>query len=134
MKVVGMILIVLTPFAWGQSAESDRALQQARQLESQGKLREATRAFQTFLEQYPQDLRALGSLGVVLARQARYDEAVATYKKALAINSRLPEIHLNLGIAYFKMESFQAAIPPLRRALSLQPSNLQARGLLGMAY
>ena len=31
------------------------------------------------------------------------------------------------------MESFQAAIPPLRQALALQPSNLQARSLLGMA-
>ena len=69
----------------------------------------------------PQDAGAFASLGVVLARQTQYKEAAAAYRRAIALNPRLPGIQLNLGLAEYKQGHFQAAIPPLRAALLQDP-------------
>jgi tetratricopeptide (TPR) repeat protein len=116
------------------SQDIDRAMQHARTLEAQGKLAEATQAWRAIVERNPSNIPALSSLGVLLARQRKYQEAASSYKKALAIDSRIPEIQLNLGLAYFKLGNFRAAVAPFRAALELMPSRFQAKVLLGMSY
>ena len=50
---------------------------------------------------------------MVLSKEAKYDEAASAYKKAIALNSKLPGVQLNLGLAEFKQGRLDAAIPPL---------------------
>ena len=74
---------------------------QAMALEQQGKLAEAAEAWRAVTEHNPQDSAAFASLGVVLARETLYKEAAAAYRKAIALNPRLPGIQLNLGLAEY---------------------------------
>src|SRR5437763_467388 len=49
-------------------------------LEQQGNLREAARAWRSVVSQNPRDARAYATLGVVLAKQENYSEAVGAYR------------------------------------------------------
>jgi len=105
---------------------------EAQALEQQGKLPEAEQSWRQITQADPQDAAAFASLGVVLSREGKYEQAVAAYKQALALNPQLP-IHLNWGLAEFKQQHFDAAIPPLRSALRADPQNLQVLTLLGLS-
>src|SRR5271166_6050803 len=103
-------------------------------LEQQGRLAEAARVWQAVTQQNPNDAAAFASLGAVLSKQQKYQEAASSYRKALALDAKLPGVNLNLGLAEFKQGHFQRAITPFRSALAVDPSNVQARILLGLSY
>src|SRR5450432_1140998 len=102
--------------------------------DAQNKLNAAEKQWQLAVHKDPRDAEAFASLGVVLAREGKYPEAVRSYKKALALNPQLPGIQLNLGLAEFKQGHFPAALAPLNSALSADPQSVQARTLLGLSY
>src|SRR5438067_9344508 len=103
-------------------------------LEQQGRLTEAEKGWTLIVKRTPRDAGAFASLGVVLSKQQKYPEAAVAYRKALALNPKLPGIRLNLGLAEFKQGHFQAAIPALAAVLKSDTSNMQARTLLGLSY
>src|SRR5579884_1549144 len=90
-------------------------------LEEQGKLAEASAAWQQITKQHPTDAAAFASLGLVLAKQGRFTEAVPAYKKAVALNPKLPGLQLNLGLAEFKQGHFREAVSPFTAALTENP-------------
>jgi tetratricopeptide (TPR) repeat protein len=59
-----------------------------------------------------------------------FDEAIAEYKKAIAINPNLAEAHYNLAVAYYYKGQHGLAIEPCDRAIELgykaQPELLEA--------
>lgn len=81
----------------------------------------------------PEDYRAWTDRGVALAREGRYKEAIAAYRKALELNPRAAAAQLDLGLAYFKEGDFTAAAGPLRTAADAMPGNAQVETLLGMS-
>src|SRR5690348_9149077 len=87
-----LALIALPAFASAQAGTPAEAMA----LEQRGKLPEAVEAWRAVTEQNPHDAGAFASLGVVLARETRYKEAATAYRKAIALNRRLPGIQLNL--------------------------------------
>ena len=82
------------------------------------------------------DLKAVqeAQRGVELAHQGRYEEAIVHYRAAAKLDPTLPGIHLDLGLAYFKMKKLNEAASALARAVRASPRNFQARALLGMCY
>lgn len=60
-------------------------------------------------------------------------EAIAAYRKALAIRPKDAQTELNLGIAYFKSGKLPQAIAPLRSAAAAFGDNAQIDTLLGMS-
>lgn len=109
-------------------------------LEKQGKLGQAEQAWLAITQRNPKDAAAFASLGFVLSREQNYSEAAA-YRKAIALNPKLPGVQLNLGLAEFKQAHFDAAIPPLRaalaaleRAVKLDPTQGDAHIRLGNVY
>jgi tetratricopeptide (TPR) repeat protein len=54
---------------------------EAQALEQQGKLSEAEKAWRQVTQANPQDTAAFASLGLVLSRQEKYEQAVPAYKK-----------------------------------------------------
>jgi tetratricopeptide (TPR) repeat protein len=62
-----------------------------------------------------------------------YDEAESNFKKLLAIDPDIAEIHATLGLVYFQEKKFDQAVPELRHALRLKPGLGRASILLAMS-
>jgi tetratricopeptide (TPR) repeat protein len=62
-----------------------------------------------------------------------YDEAESDFKKLLAIDPDIAEIHATLGVVYFQEKKFDLAVTELRRALRLKPGLTRASSLLAMS-
>ena len=70
------------------------------------------------------------NLGVSLSKKQDYRSAIQAYRRALAIDPRLPNLYLNLGLAYFKLGSFREALA----ALTKEPPSDQTTTLIGMSH
>ena len=78
----------------------------------------------------------LHNAGVALYRQGRYEEAIASYRAALEIDSAYALSHAGMGDALFRLQRYEEALESLSRALSLQPDTPIAgpiRKLMGRA-
>ncbi len=107
-------------------------------LEQQGKNAEAETAWRNFLRTHPKDPEPYAHLGLLEARQERYDAAVPLYRRALALNPNVSGLRLNLGLALFKGGELKQAIaefkPLLNSAPSDSPDAERLSILMGMAH
>ena len=71
---------------------------------------------------------------LALAREGKYEQAIAHYKSALALDPALPGVRLNFGLAYLKLNWAEEAATQFERAVKAEPASFQARVLLGMSY
>ena len=86
-----MVLIMAAGHCVGQVAIApDQQRQAALTLEQQGGNDKAEAAWRTYLTMHPSSSEAYAHLGLLEARQERYKEAVPLYRKALALDSRVP--------------------------------------------
>lgn len=92
----------------------------------------AERGFQAVLREQPDNVGAIGNLGIIYARTNRADLAIAAYQRALRISPDDEPILLNLGIVYWKQESYARALPYFTRVVALDPGHRQARQLLAV--
>ena len=80
----------------------------------------------------PDDVRADYEAAVRLLEQERYDQGIA---KLLALEPRMPAIaalHINLGVAYARMNDLDRAEASLRKALELNQQHPAAWNELGL--
>jgi Flp pilus assembly protein TadD len=73
------------------------------------------------------------NLGVSLQAEGKLDDAITSYRKALAIEHNDAEVVNNLGTALQTQGRLDAAIESFRRALSIKPNYAEAHGNLGVA-
>ena len=76
-----------------------------------------THALECTTDNYNADV----GLGVALARQGRYDEAIELYRAALTLVPDSIQAHLHLGSALTRIGRFDEAMRDLRRVLELDP-------------
>jgi tetratricopeptide (TPR) repeat protein len=119
-----------------EAATADHQRERAIALEQEGKSAEAEVAWRAFLKIQP-NAEAYAHLGLLQARQERYKEAVPLYRKALALNSAMPGLRLNLGLALFKAGELKEAIqtfdPLLKDQPPSSPEAQRLRTLIGLA-
>lgn len=70
------------------------------------------------------------NLGVSLAQKQDFKGAVQAYRRALSIDPRLPNLYLNLGLAYFKEGDFREAL----KAFEKEPQSERVVTLVGMSH
>jgi len=63
--------------------------------------------------------RAHYDLGNIYYERGVFDEAIAQYETALAINPNFAEAHNNLGNAYYKISNYSDAADHFDKALAL---------------
>ena len=63
-----------------------------------------------------------------------YEEAAASYKRAIVCEPSDPMIHLNLGIVYQLQENYDEAIGAYQRSIALSPNNAEVYSRLGSVY
>jgi tetratricopeptide (TPR) repeat protein len=78
--------------------------------------------------------RKQAAMGVELAQHQKYAEAIRAYQTALTLNPKIPGIHLNLGLAYFKSFDFVKAADQFRMVVAQDPTDFRSQVLLGMSY
>ena len=103
-------------------------------LEREGKLAEAETAWGAIAKQHPTNPEPLAHMGLIESKQEHYAEAIKFYKRAMALNPRMPGLQLNLGIAFFKAGDYKRAVPELDPLLKANPDDQQLVILIGMSH
>ncbi|MFH1199349.1 MAG: M48 family metalloprotease [Candidatus Omnitrophota bacterium] len=89
-----------------------------------GRFHAAQRLTNKYLLSSPQDARAYYYLGEVFSnRKDKGDEAlaIANYKKAIELDESFPLAHRELGLIYYKNNSYKEAFKEFNRYLSILP-------------
>ena len=130
-----LALFLQAPAAAGDAAAELRALfGDAVRRHQEGDLAGAVEAYQRFLERQPRNVEALSNLGAALAAQGLYDQAVARYRDALAVDAGRTAVRLNLGVALQKAGRIAEAVPELEAVVAAEPGRRNAVVLLAEAH
>ncbi|MFQ5839311.1 MAG: tetratricopeptide repeat protein [Candidatus Methylomirabilales bacterium] len=89
--------------------------------------------YRALLRQRPDDPDLLLDLGVILGKLGKYDEAVVTFRRAIAIVPGEAAAHENLGFALLHQHKYFEAVHVLRAAVRLEPQRASALAKLGAA-
>ena len=81
----------------------------------------------------PSNARGHNNLGIALANQGKFDEAIGHYSQALQLNPSFPETHRNWGDALAGQGKFDEAVVHYSEALQLNPSSAETHNNLGVA-
>ena len=73
-------------------------------------------------------------LGVMRAKDGKFDEAAEFFRQAAAWKSDLPGLDRNWGLASFRAGLYAEAVTPLERQLKVHPDDTFVRQLLGLSY
>lgn len=131
---VGAVAVALMPVLKGQQEDPAQNRMRATALERQGLNAEAEQIWDGIAKADPHDAEALAHLGLLEARQERFEAAIDYYRRARAINPDLPGLQMNLGLALFKVAQFPGAIDAFSSEIRKHPGDLRLTILLGMAH
>jgi Flp pilus assembly protein TadD len=87
---------------------------------------------QKFIAEEPEVAYGHFQLGYAYTALQRSDEARTEYERAMALDPKMPEAPLNLGILLLERDP-ASAVAPLQKAVELLPSQTRPRLLLGAA-
>jgi protein O-GlcNAc transferase len=121
------------PPAGSQQFSADQALQQAIQLQMQGKLDQAALQYQEILKLWPSHFDAKHLLGIIRAQEGRNLEALELIGAAVKINPRDAPALSNLGIILQRLGRSESAVASFDRALAMQPGHVDALFNRGLA-
>jgi Flp pilus assembly protein TadD len=88
---------------------------------------------QKFIAEKPEVAFAHFQLGYAYTALKRSDEARAEYERAIALDPKMLEAYLNLGILLLDKQQYAAAVAPLAKAVELLPAQSRPRSLLAVA-
>lgn len=86
-----------------------------------GHMAEAERRALALLQTYPNAFILYNVLGVAQENQQKLEAAATTYRKALALQPNIAEIHVNLGAVLGQLGHSDTAIDHYRKAIQLNP-------------
>src|ERR1700704_2218914 len=86
-----------------------------------------------FIAEKPDLAFAHFQLGYTYTALHRTDEARAEYERAIALDPKMPEAYLNLGVLLLDKQQYAAAVAPLTKAVELLPAQSRPRSLLAVA-
>jgi tetratricopeptide (TPR) repeat protein len=88
---------------------------------------------QKFLAEKPDIAYGHFQLAYVYTALKRTDEARAEYERTIALDPKMSEAYLNLGVLLLDKHEYAAAIVPFRKAVDLLPAQSHPRSLLAVA-
>ena len=126
--VLTAVVLALHPLRAQEPPAADvlKLFERAVAAQQAGDLARAETHYLEFLERQPRNFEALVNLGVVYATMGRFDDAITSYKKALAISYLSTPVRLNLAIAYYKAGRCAEAVPEFATVLNANPGTFNA--------
>jgi tetratricopeptide (TPR) repeat protein len=136
LRTIGIVAVALMvmPVLVGQQEDRAQIRMRAIALEQQGLTAEAEQIWDSIAKADPRDAEPLAHLGLLEARQEHYEAAINYYRRAMAIDSDLPGLQINFGLALFKVAQFPGAIEAFSAEIRKHPGDLRLTILLGMAH
>ena len=101
-------------------------INQAFKFHSQGKISEAAKYYQYFINQGFKDYRVFSNYGVILKSLGNFQKAELYTRKAIKVNPNFAEAHYNLGILLKNLGNLQEAEFSYRKAIELNPDFAKA--------
>ena len=98
---------------------------------AQGKLEEASAAWNKALLIKPDFAEAHNNIGAAFLSQGKFEEASAAYNKALLIKPDYANAHYNLGITLQELDRLEEAVASYSKAIALKPDYTEAHYNLG---
>jgi len=92
-----------------------------------GRFSEALLGFQALLDKFPGDTTVLRYIAITYDRVERYDDAIATFRKALAIEPKSAALRYFLGVTLFKLRRTRQAADEFRAVVELAEESLYAK-------
>lgn len=94
----------------------------------------AEEAIHALLEQSPEDVGLLNSLGSIYAQRGDYFNAEATFRKVVKLNPEYGDAYYNLGLVYSRQSRKTEAIEKFLKAIDINPRDFAAHNDLGVLY
>ena len=123
-------IIITTNTASKRSKEE--IINQAFELHSQGKLSEASKYYQYFINQGFKDHTVFSNYGVLLNDLGKLQEAELSYRKAIELKPDFADAHSNLGNLLKDIGQLQEAELSFRKAIELKPDCAVAHSNFGV--
>jgi tetratricopeptide (TPR) repeat protein len=101
----------------------ERLLIQAQQARANADPAQVIQTLETLVAQYPQDERGHWLLGGAYGAGQRYQESIAQYRKAIAINPSFSLAYNSVGYAYRATDSMAEAEQAFQRYIALVPDD-----------
>jgi len=139
LKVVSRIVViaafpVCVPRAWSQEvtdAQVQAAFQRGARAMRGARSEDAEREFRQAVKLAPQLAEAHLDLGLVLGREGKLDQAIASVQAALRLDPKLESAHMFLGIFCFQANRREEARAALQQETTQWPGNVEALKWLG---
>jgi len=109
----------------------EEIINQAFQFHSQGNIREATKYYQSFINQGFEDYRVFSNYGVILKDLGKLKEAEKSYRKAIQLNPNFANAYYNLGNVLRDLSKLEDTEKSYRKAIQLNPNFANAYYNLG---
>jgi tetratricopeptide (TPR) repeat protein len=123
------------PSTQAQSEKIQATFEQAKHLQSQGKLEEALSNYRSILDLETQNLAAWHQIAQILENQGKFAEAIAAYRTAIELDAQPPFwIYRHLGFALDREGLLDEAIVAYQKTIALQPEDATTYGLLGQVF
>lgn len=129
-----MVGVAFAGPACGSSSEkpkTDAAIEKGLQAQSEGKIAEATKVYNSVLAKDPANKYALYNLGLIDQQAGRTDAAITRYRAALASDPNFEPALFNLAIAVTPTDP-QQALTLYKRVIAINPNN--AAGHLNLGF
>jgi tetratricopeptide (TPR) repeat protein len=123
-----------TPLLIAQVEDRAQLRLKAMSLEQQGRNAEAEEIWGAIANADARNAEALAHIGLLEARQEHYEAAIGYYRRAMAIDSDVQGLQMNLGLALFKAAQFPDAIKSFSSEIEKHPDDPRLTILLGMAH
>jgi len=107
--VLGSAFLVVSGPVWAQSDTTKQQFEHASEAMRAGNLDAAATGFTAVVRQTPAFAEAHFNLGLVNQERGRYEEAIGSFQKALALKPRLHGANLFLGITEFRLNHLDKA-------------------------
>ncbi len=118
---IGVSLALASTLCLGRAQVPSDQRQSALSLEQQGSYAEAEAAWTAILKLHPRNPEPYAHIGLLEAHQEHYKEAVSSYRKALALDPKMPGLRLDLALALFKAGQLDKALPEFQALLRSVP-------------
>ena|SRR5919108_1165133 len=134
MTLIALCMIegVTVPLLAQSPSGVDNRFRQASEAMRNGNLEAAAEGFAAVVKEAPSFAAAYLNLGLVREEQARHEEAIASFQKALALNPKLRGANLFLGIAKYRLNRWDEAALILRKETAAYPKDATAWMWLGV--